>query len=278
MVRADGERNGRFISTREHRRFVEFAEAVRKHRYIGLCYGPAGVGKTLSARRYTRWHIAEERIAGWGPEAKVSEAQVGAAVSRTRSVLYTPIVSGPVGELRRELPRLMERVEWAIQRHLTPLGDTVYISSPWRSRYVELVIINEAERLSNNALEWVRDLFDRNGIGLILIGMPGIEKRLSRYPQLYSRVGFAHHYRPLGPEELAFVLTRRWRELGLDLDDADFTDAQAVAAIVRITGGNFRLVQRLFVQIERVLKINGLTSITDEVVEAARSTLVIGAT
>ncbi|MEB3029841.1 ATP-binding protein, partial [Parvimonas micra] len=81
-----------------------------------------------------------------------------------------------------------------------------------------------------------------------------------------------------GPEELAFVLTRRWRELGLDLDDADFTDAQAVAAIVRITGGNFRLVQRLFVQIERVLKINGLTSITDEVVEAARSTLVIGAT
>lgn len=54
-------------------------------------------------------------------------------------------------------------------------------------------------------------------------------------------------------EELAFVLTRRWRELGLDLDQADFTNAHAVAAMVRITGGNFRLVQRLFVQIERIL-------------------------
>ena len=108
--------------------------------------------------------------------------------------------------------------------------------------------------------------------------MPGIEKRLSRYPQLYSRIGFAHHYRPLQGDELTFVLTRHWRQLGLALDEADFTDAQAMASITRITGGNFRLLHRLFVQIGRILKINGLSVITDDVVEAARSTLVIGAT
>jgi DNA transposition AAA+ family ATPase len=64
------------------------------------------------------------------------------------------------------------------------------------------------------------------------------------------------------------VLTRRWRQLGLDLDGADFTDAQAIASIARITGGNFRLLHRLFVQIERILTINGLSVITDDVVEA----------
>ncbi len=54
--------------------------------------------------------------------------------------------------------------------------------------------------------------------------------------------------------------------------------AQAVAAIVRMTGGNFRLLHRLFVQIERILRLNELTVITEDVVEAARSTLVIGVT
>jgi hypothetical protein len=43
------------------------------------------------------------------------------------------------------------------------------------------------------------------------------------------------------------LLTRHWRRLGLALDEADFTDAQAMASIARITGANCRLLHRLFV-------------------------------
>jgi Holliday junction resolvasome RuvABC ATP-dependent DNA helicase subunit len=90
----------------------------------------------------------------------------------------------------------------------------------------------------------------------------------------YSRVGFVHHYRPLSAEELAFVLARHWPELHLD-DTADFT-GEAVAAITRITSGNFRLTGRLIAQIQRILDINHLSVVTSEVVEAARESLVIG--
>jgi DNA transposition AAA+ family ATPase len=189
-----------FIATKEHRRFEEFACAVRRHRYIGLCYGAAGVGKTLSARRYARWDLAEPLLLTWGPRED-SDANVNAALASARTVFYTPTVGGTLRELREDLKLFTSRAGICIDEHLrtrrpgrTPRPGARRSSWPG---HVELLVIDEAERLSATALEYVRDQFDRTGIGLMLIGMPGIEKRMARYPQLYSRVGFAHHYRAL---------------------------------------------------------------------------------
>ncbi len=275
MAETDGRRTGPFIVTKEHRRFTEFSDAVRRHRYVGLCYGPAGVGKTLSARHYANWDLSEPLLLSWGPRDP-SDAKVYAALADSRAVFYTPTVNESLRELREELNRLISRVGICISQAIN--CEIIISADDELSSLVELLIIDEAERLSTTTLEYIRDLFDRTNIGLMLIGMPGIEKRMARYPQLYSRVGFAHHYRPLHGDELSFVLTNHWRQLGLTLDNADFTDSQAIAAIARITGGNFRLLHRLFVQIERILRINDLSVISDDVVEAARSTLVIGVT
>jgi hypothetical protein len=39
-------------------------------------------------------------------------------------------------------------------------------------------------------------------------------------------------------------------------------DPKTVAAVIRVTGGNFRLLNRLLTQIERILEINALQQVT----------------
>jgi len=125
------------------------------------------------------------------------------------------------------------------------------------------------------SLEQVRATFDASEIGVILIGMPGLEKRLARYPQFYSRIGFVHEFRPLETAEIRQLFAQRWAPPGVNLPEDPWAE-DAIAAIVRATGGNFRLLNRLLAQIERILEINSLREVTKDAVDAARESLVIG--
>ena len=75
--------------------------------------------------------------------------------------------------------------------------------------------------------------------------------------------------RPLGAPEVRTLL-EGWRPRGVMLPDNLLADDDGVAAIIRVTGGNFRLLDRLLTQVGRILELNGLKLITREVVEAAR--------
>jgi hypothetical protein len=172
-----GQRTGPFIVTKEHRRFTEFAHALRQHRTIGVCFGPAGVGKTLSARRHANWDLAEPLLHTWGPR-EPSDDQVSAALARSRMVFSTPTVGGTLRELRKDLHLMTSRVESCIEQHHGLNSDGQ--RGVARDSMIELIIIDEAERLSTSALEHLRDMFDRTPLGLMRIGMPGIEKRLAR--------------------------------------------------------------------------------------------------
>jgi DNA transposition AAA+ family ATPase len=306
-----------FILTQEYRRFAEFCDACRRDRYIGLCYGPPGVGKTLSARCYAKW----VQSAAYPPSVCGADTGLAPGAGST-TVFYTPAVVNSPGRIAQDIQRrrhhlwtlvlgavfreqvaaqqaqaLIQRIRRAKggQAGAGPSGapspreesgapaasDSAKNDVQRRAETPDptrLIIIDETDRLKTASLEQVRDIFDRGDVGVVLMGMPGLEKRLSRYPQLYSRVGFVHAFRPLSAPEVRHLLQEHWLPAGVTLPAHSLSDPDALAAIIRISGGNFRLLHRLLTQIARLVDINNLSHVTTEVVDAARETLVIGTT
>jgi DNA transposition AAA+ family ATPase len=126
-----------------------------------------------------------------------------------------------------------------------------------------------------DSLEQMRSIFDDGYLGMVLIGMPGIEKRIARFPQLYSRIGFVHEFRPLGDVEMQELLERRGTPAGVRFSKGTLTP-EVIARLIRITSGNLRLLTKLLTQIVRVLSVNETAQVSIQIVEAARDSLVIG--
>src|SRR5438128_11010205 len=87
-----------FIVTKEYRRFAEFCDACRRERYIGLCYGSPGVGKTASARQYADWDLVESLLYDYQALARVP-----GDTTPWRTVLYTPAVANTPRTIDREV-------------------------------------------------------------------------------------------------------------------------------------------------------------------------------
>lgn len=271
----------KFIITQEYRRFAEFCKACRKERYIGLCYGPAGVGKTMSANHYAGWDSVFKQIglAKSHPDRWIC-ARPTINMSRFNTIIYTPEIINSAKTVKEDILNIVRIFNHLKERSI--YGDVIPGDDKVRYKsYVELLIIDEAERLQARSLEQIREIYDSHysiydglqRMGVIFIGMPGIEKRLIRFPQLYSRIGFAHVFRPLQHEEIESIIQTNCK---VTVNASDIMDQEAIAAMTRITNGNFRLINRLLRQSIRVMQVNGLPFISKEVVEAARECLVIG--
>jgi DNA transposition AAA+ family ATPase len=294
------------VETLEHRRFAEFCDACRRYGYIGLCFGSPGVGKTLSGRDYSRWDKVKERdrwstgpaevptldTVFYTPSVVNAPGNIDADIRRSRDTLRD-LAKRPLRREKEECLEAIQRRDEERQAHLLyehdwlaePLPELHPTYGEVAKEYsvkemqirdpTTLILIDEADRLRMASLEQVRAIFDAGKIGVILIGMPGLEKRLARYPQFYSRIGFVHEFRPLGVSEIRQLLEQRWTPPGVHLPQEPL-DPETVAAIIRITGGNFRLLNRLLTQMERILEINALQQVNKAVVETARENLVIG--
>ena len=133
--------------------------------------------------------------------------------------------------------------------------------------------MDEADRLKIVSLEQMRAIFDAGALASYWSECPESRSAWRATHSFYSRIGFVHEFRPLSATEMRRLLSKRWSPPGINLAEMD---PEAVTNVIRITGGNFRLFERLLTQIERIAEINKLSAVNKQVVEAARESLVIG--
>jgi DNA transposition AAA+ family ATPase len=252
-----------FINTRQHQRFVEFSDSCRLNRYIGVCTGRSGVGKTRSAEAYCHWDVVEPLL-----QEPRHRNVVPPKLEGYRAALYTPDVSCTVKRLESAIAILRNRFDKLVEDSLCWHSPETWYKTQQR-RFLELLVIDKAHRLSFRCLEALNDFAEKNKLGTVLIGMPGFDRRIRNYEQINNRVGFYHHFNTPRTDELRAIVEARWHAPQVTIEDS------AVEMLEKVTSSNIRKLVNINAEMSRVCELNSVTIITADLVELAAKTLLL---
>lgn len=259
----------RFLITSQYRRFAEICNKSQNSKFISLLYGRTGLGKTECAFYYAHWRAVEPLLNQASAVRKIPPSLVHCSAA-----VYTPDVGATTKMVGSSIAALRNRFDELVDQ--AACWHTLDPGRYYPHKYLKLLIIDESDRLKLGALEVIRDLYDRTNLSILLIGSPGIDRRLRRsgYGQLHSRFTLAYEIQPLNTEEMRLFISLKWQELNLPLT----ADDAVSAAIMHIANGNLRVLHRIFAEIKRLHKLNCLPIVTPDLVEVARKGLLLGTT
>ncbi len=161
--------------------------ALVDHRALGVVHGPAGLGKTFAVQAALE-HLTSRRQARTLP--------------RIVSLVFThaPTTLSVVGDLASALlPERPRRATRFTLQHLI-LAEL--------ARAEHLLVVDEAQRLTQHAMEVLRYCFDDSTarLALLLVGGNGCWEVISREPMLVSRVLRRRGFTPLPPARVPALM------------------------------------------------------------------------
>lgn len=152
-----------YVSTLMARRGRDVIRMAHIDGEINVIEGDAGMGKTMIVRQYAKEHS----------DAVLIEADPG----------YTA---------RVVLEELCSKLGLNKRGNMHELSESIIHALRDSGR---IILVDEAENLPYRALETLRRIHDKSGVGIVLAGMPrliiNLKGKRGEYKQLYSRVGFA---------------------------------------------------------------------------------------
>jgi len=221
------------VETGCYKAVSKFCGLVSKNKMMGLLIGDAGAGKTTALRDYARKR----------PTSILVEADPG----------YTPRVF-----FEELCSRLNVSAPNVTHAKFAQTVDRLKNSG-------RLLMIDEAEWLPTETLEYVRRIHDKAGIGIVLCGLPRLEKNIrgfrESFLQLSSRIQLVSRLRSLTEKDVEAYLESRFEKY----------DADCVNILMDFSGKNCRIMANLCKLSAETMAHNSIPKLSKEVLENARS-------
>ncbi|CDH05018.1 transposase [Xenorhabdus bovienii str. oregonense] len=210
-----------FIPTYTARKGLEVIRLAHMDGEINVIYGDAGMGKTMVMREYAKQQS----------DAILIEADPG----------YTARVI---------LEELCNRLGVNRRGNLHDMSEACITALRGSGR---IILVDEAENLPYRALETLRRIHDKCGVGVVLAGMPrlilNLKGKRGEYKQLYSRVGFAL---PMGDSLPEADIQQIARSLLPEVDGDDIRQA-----LFKACKGNARRLFKYLRGVSRASQLSG---------------------
>lgn len=208
-----------YVPTQSAKNIQTLLELAHEECEVVVVYGQAGLGKTRAMTAYC--------------EQNRDVIFIESDPSFTAKVLMQEIAAKIGVETRGSLHEISEAI-------IAKLKDSE-----------RLIIVDEAELLPLRALEFLRRIHDKAGIGLVLCGMPRLVINLKgskgELKQLYSRVGFSLNLgNSIDAADLRQIAARTLPEAAEDV----------LTALVESAAGNTRHLVKLLAGVARMMRIN----------------------
>lgn len=168
-----------FVETSVSRKIFEIARVCHIENELGICYGAAGVGKTVSIKEY-----ADENM-----DVVLIEVDPSYSTKALFVDVHRKLKMGGDGSLRQIVEDIVSKLKGSGR----------------------LLVIDEAEYLQYRALEQLRRVYDKSGCGVLLVGMPRLYHVISQekglHPQISSRIGIVAALEGLRSEDTEKIVS-----------------------------------------------------------------------
>jgi hypothetical protein len=251
-----------FIETTEYTRFAQVCQVCQRYGSNAVCVGNKGVGKTKAARQYAQWDLVEPFFLTYG---RGIEPYFSPDCPPPHTAYYWPRATLTPKGFERELTLLLWSAQMLVDSARGLNRDERPLSSRIRPDGIDLLVVDEVDRLPSGCLEVLRDFRARYRFGLMLLVRPGGLPRLWHMGPLASQGGMVHLFQSLSHGATRQILERQVQQWGVKVEE------KGLEVFVDCTRGHFATMSNVLEQLSYLIDYRGVVTLTGEIVDLAVS-------